>query len=272
MIDFNKAKKMTTIKKIKLYTTTGLTALAFTLMLNISWKADEIKKENLKLEPNKIEATTTKNAFAPLFNQINKIYDDAELKSTNLDYRVFEKALIGYYNLKSDLNPEKAIITIIDFAKASTKKRLWIIDLKNNKLLLQTYVAHGKESGENLAKHFSNVAESHQSSLGFYITNETYFGNHGISLRLDGFDMGINDQARNRDIVMHGAEYVSEDFITQTGRLGRSFGCPAVPVQLTNNIIELVKNKTCLFINGSKNDYQSRFLNSETAFKNFQSI
>lgn len=261
-----------TKRKIKIYTTTSLAAFAFILMLNIGWKADETKKENLNSEEKEMNKASKKDASTPLINQINKIYEVAELKDADLDYQVFEKALTGYYNLKNNLNPEKAILTVIDFAKASTQKRLWIIDLKNSKLLLQTYVAHGKESGKNLAKHFSNVAESHQSSLGFYITNETYFGNHGLSLRLDGFDIGINDQARNRDIVMHGAAYVSEDFINQNGRLGRSFGCPAIPIQLTNNIIELVKNKTCLFINGAKNDYQSKFLNSETAFQNFQTI
>ena len=260
------------ISKFKLSAVISLMGLAIPLMLNTSWKADKIKNEDLILRPKTSKDEPLKNPYAPLYNQIDKIYDVAELKNSKLNKQVFEKALIGYYNLKNELNSEKSIITIIDFSKASTIKRLWIIDLKNNKLLLNTYVAHGKESGEDLAKKFSNEAESHQSSLGFYVTNETYVGNHGLSLKLDGFDIGFNDQARNRDIVMHGASYVSEDFIQQTGRLGRSFGCPAIPIDLRDQIIELVKNKTCLFINGSKNDYQSKFLNSETAFKNFQTI
>jgi hypothetical protein len=114
-----------------------------------------------------------------------------------------------------------------------------------------------------MADQFSNTEESHQSSLGFYITNETYFGKHGLSLKLDGQDSGINDRARNRAIVVHGANYIGEQFIKQTGRLGRSYGCPAVPEELNNTIIELIKDKTCLFINGKSETYQSVFFNEE---------
>jgi hypothetical protein len=260
------------VLKFKLYVAISLLGLAITLLLNISWKAEKIRNEELIHQPKTLKNLPLKNPYSLLFKEINNIYEVAELKNAELDYLVFEKALIGYYNLKNNLNTEKEILTVIDFSKVSTQKRLWIIDLKNNKLLLNSYVAHGKASGENLAKKFSNEAESHQSSLGFYVTNETYIGSHGLSLRLDGLDVGVNDQARNRAIVMHGATYVSEDFIQQTGRLGRSFGCPAIPIALSEKMIELLKNKTCLFIYGAKNDYQSKFLNTESAFKSLHTI
>ncbi|MDA9555189.1 murein L,D-transpeptidase catalytic domain family protein [Pelobium sp.] len=262
-------------RKLKNYSILGFgLIIAAITFINISWKTDENNyptkhKSILKEDETGINK---KNPKAILFiNYINKVYQDALLKEANLALPVFEKALIGFYNLKNNnqLNEDKQIITVIDFSKPSTEKRMWIIDLKNNKLLLNTYVAHGQGSGENMAQFFSNTEESHKSSLGFYVTNETYLGKHGLSLRLDGFDKGINDKARDRDIVIHGAEYVSENFIKSTGRLGRSFGCPAVPVELTNTIIDLIKNKTCLFINGNNEDYQSQLLNEEMAFNNF---
>jgi len=142
---------------------------------------------------------------------------------------------------------------------------MWIIDVQNKKLLLNTWVAHGQGSGDNIANAFSNKAESHQSSLGFYVTNEVYFGKHGRSLRLDGMDEGFNDRARSRDIVLHGAEYVNQNTINQLGRLGRSFGCPAVSVDVVDDIINTVKNKNLLFINGNDNSYTSKYLNEEIA-------
>ncbi len=263
-------------KRIKVYSVfTVMTFIIAVTLINISWKTDkpiENKTQdstNLTEESNEVLETNPK---AILFiNHLNKVYEDALLQEANLALPVFEKAVIGFYNLKNNhnLNDEKDIITVIDFTRPSSEKRMWIIDLKNNKLLLNTYVAHGQGSGENLANLFSNIDESHQSSLGFYVTNETYIGKHGLSLRLDGFDKGLNDRARVRDIVIHGAAYVSESFIKQTGRLGRSFGCPAIPLELNDAIITLIKDKTCLFINGNNNQYHSLFLNQEMAFNNY---
>ena len=198
---------------------------------------------------------------------ISDVYQTIGLHQAGLAFPVFEKAITGFINLKKDnkLNEEKEILTVIDFSKSSTEKRMWIIDLKNKSVLLNTYVAHGRGSGDDMANSFSNMAESHQSSLGFYVTNETYFGKHGLSLKLDGLDKGINNQARNRAIVVHGASYVSESFINSHGRLGRSHGCPAVPEELNKTIIELIKNKTCMFINGSNPNYQSVFLDKQKA-------
>ncbi|WP_353139372.1 murein L,D-transpeptidase catalytic domain family protein [Pseudopedobacter sp.] len=220
---------------------------------------------------NKTNSTDTLNlqiTEKPNFSSyISNVYQTIGLHQTGLAFPVFEKAITGFINLKRDhqLNKDKEILTVIDFSKSSTEKRMWIIDLKNKSVLLNTYVAHGRGSGDDMANKFSNVAESHQSSLGFYVTNETYFGKHGLSLKLDGLDRGINNLARSRAIVVHGASYVSESFINNHGRLGRSHGCPAVPEELNKTIIELIKDKTCMFINGSNPNYRSVFLDKQKA-------
>src|SRR5690606_14194900 len=167
------------------------------------------------------------------------IYEQAGLLTSGLDKGVFRKAITGYFNLKNArmISEKNAVLTIVDFSKKSTQKRLWIIDLTKNKLPYHTLVANGMGSGGNQAMKFSEIHNSHQSSLGFYIANETYFGKHGLSLRLDGLDKGFNQNARKRAVVIHGADYVSESFIQKTGRLGRSFGCPALPQELTRPII-----------------------------------
>ena len=127
-------------------------------------------------------------------------------------------------------------------------KRLWVIDLEKNIVLFQTLVAHGRNTGEEFAKEFSNQSESFKSSIGFYATGEIYDGKHGKSLKLDGLEKGLNDKARERAVVIHGADYVSESFIKSNGRLGRSQGCPAVPNEISAQLIELIKDKSCLFI------------------------
>ncbi len=199
---------------------------------------------------------------------ISNIYTESGLDVSGLDRNVFRKAITGYFNFKGSglVSSGKQIISIVDFNKPSTQKRLWIVDLTDKKLLFNTLVAHGQGSGDNLATSFSNTAESHQSSLGFYITSDTYTGKHGLSLRLNGMDQGYNTNALNRAVVVHGAEYVSQDFINQHGRLGRSYGCPAVPVELTPAIIEAIRGKTTFFINGPANtNYASNYLNETSA-------
>lgn len=160
----------------------------------------------------------------------------------------FTKALQGFYTLKAEGKVTKDILTLVDFSLSSNQKRLWVIDLTTNTILFHSLVAHGKNTGEEFASKFSNVGESFKSSLGFYITGEIYNGKHGKSLKLDGQEKGVNDNARNRAVVMHGADYVSEDFIRNHHRLGRSQGCPAIPVELTDDIIDAIKDKSCLFI------------------------
>ncbi|MCK5029512.1 MAG: murein L,D-transpeptidase catalytic domain family protein [Bacteroidales bacterium] len=158
-------------------------------------------------------------------------------------------ALNGYFALKSKkLLQNDSLLTIIDFSSPSTERRLFVLDLKNQKIVKNTLVAHGKNSGVNIAESFSNKRHSRKSSLGLYLTNETYFGKHGYSLRLDGMSNGLNDQARKRAIVIHGANYVSDSFIENNGRIGRSFGCPALPNNEAEEIINLIKDGSCLFI------------------------
>ncbi|RYY53665.1 MAG: murein L,D-transpeptidase catalytic domain family protein [Chitinophagaceae bacterium] len=137
-------------------------------------------------------------------------------------------------------------ITICDFSQSSNSKRLYLLDLNTGELLMQTYVAHGKNSGAEYANRFSNRAESRQSSLGFYTTLQTYYGGHGLSLRLQGMEKGINDKALGRNIVVHGAEYIGDG--RDGNYMGRSYGCPAIPDEECGKLIEVIKNGTCLFI------------------------
>lgn len=181
--------------------------------------------------------------------KIENIYNTLNTNSFVLpELKTFTEALKGFYFLKEKGIIQKDILTLIDFSLSSNLKRLWVIDLSSNTILFQSLVAHGKNTGEEFASAFSNVNSSFKSSLGFYATGEIYQGKHGASLRLDGLERGINDQARKRGVVMHGADYVSESFIRAHKRLGRSQGCPAVPVELTDDIIQTIKGKSCLYI------------------------
>ncbi|MCY7293151.1 MAG: murein L,D-transpeptidase catalytic domain family protein [Ferruginibacter sp.] len=195
----------------------------------------------------------------------SKIYDSLKLNICGLSEQAFGYAFKGYeyLKLKGKLGNEN-ILSIVDFSRPSSQKRLFVIDIKNFKILFNTYVAHGQGSGAAMATSFSNIPESYQSSLGFYTTSGTYIGKNGFSMHLEGMERGINDKANERAIVMHGAPYVSENFIHNQGFLGRSWGCPAVPEKLNKPIIEKIKNGTCLFI-FSKNEkylHNSIVLNS----------
>lgn len=171
-------------------------------------------------------------------------------------YPALEIALKGYRKLEKEL--KKPVLSVIDFSLPSTEKRLWIIDVAEQEILLHTVVSHGKNSGMLMAETFSNKPESNQSSLGFYKTAETYQGKHGYSLRLDGLEKGINDQARNRAIVIHGADYAREEVAKMAGRLGRSLGCPAVPTELSDDVIDLIKDGSLLFIYAQDQTYLSQ--------------
>jgi hypothetical protein len=160
----------------------------------------------------------------------------------------FRKAMIGYYEMKKKGIFKKDILTLIDFSLSSNEKRLWVIDLSNNTILFNSLVAHGRNTGDEFAKYFSNSEASFKSSLGFYSTGEIYIGKHGKSLKLDGLEKGINNNARNRGIVIHAADYVSDFFIKAHNRLGRSQGCPALPSEFSEKIINIIKGKSCLYI------------------------
>ncbi len=173
------------------------------------------------------------------------------LKSNNFalpSMTSFIQALEGFERLKEKGLVKKDILTLVDFSLSSNTKRLWVIDMASNTVLLHSLVAHGRNTGNEYATKFSNRPESNQSSLGFYATGEVYTGKHGLSLRLDGLEKGVNDNARNRAVVIHGADYVSEQFIRNHTRLGRSQGCPALPVELTSRVINIIKDKSCLYI------------------------
>ena len=186
-----------------------------------------------------------------LQDKIGDVYRKAELKGV-IDFDVFKMAITGYYQLNQR---KKNIITIIDYSKPSTKERFFVIDIDNKKLLYNCLTAHGKNSGNNYATEFSDKPGSKMSSIGFFITAETYTGKHGYSLKLDGLEKNINDNARKRAIVIHAANYVSKSFIKKYGRLGRSWGCPALPPKLSKNIINTIKNGSVLFIYGNDKNY-----------------
>ena len=193
-----------------------------------------------------------------------RYYDALDLASFGLSKPVFDAALKGFNKLmaKGVLNKD-SILTIADFSKSSREKRLYVLDLKNMKVLFNTFVAHGKGSGMDYARNFSNKPRSNKSSLGFYITEDTYFGSNGYSLRLSGVERGYNDKAESRAIVMHGADYVSERFASSTGHLGRSFGCPAIPMGEHKDIIDSVKNGSLIFLyfNDKRYLHSSKLLN-----------
>ena len=198
---------------------------------------------------------------------LDDLYLAANLRASGLSQLVFDKAVTGFYNLKNagKLSASKSIISIADMSQTSSTKRLWVIDLEKKQLLLNTWVAHGKNTGDDKATRFSNVNSSNQSSLGFYITGEVYYGKHGRSLRLDGMDNGYNDNARSRAIVVHGADYVGQGTIKALGRLGRSLGCPAVAPELSDKLINTIEGKTVLFINGADQHYTSKYLDNHLA-------
>jgi hypothetical protein len=182
-----------------------------------------------------------------------QLWIDCKLEHV-LSFEVFNRAVLGYHHI--DNLKKKNIISIIDFTKPSTEKRFFVIDLENKQLLYECLVSHGKNSGDNYAKSFSDEPGSLKSSLGFFLTAETFSGDHGYSLKLDGLERNINGNARSRAIVIHGAEYVSEEFIKKYERLGRSWGCPALPVKISKEIIDKISGGSCLFIYADDNYYK----------------
>ncbi len=199
---------------------------------------------------------------APVINDISAKadleYEQLDLDQKGLSKQAFEYAYKGYaYLLEKELISKPDYLTICDFSQSSKQKRLYIIDLARDTVLLNTYVAHGHNSGGEFATRFSNRPASRQSSLGFYITKDTYSGEHGLSLRVDGLEAGFNDRAYRRAIVIHGADYIGD------GSIGRSYGCPAVPLKESKMIINTIKNGTCLFIYHPQKKYlqNSKILN-----------
>ncbi|SEM04876.1 murein L,D-transpeptidase catalytic domain family protein [Halomonas daqiaonensis] len=175
-------------------------------------------------------------SLRPLDQTLTRLAPDADPRVLRLAARALSCA-----------DPDAERLAVIDFSLPSTEPRLWVFDLQNRQLLFEELVSHGQGSGNAMAETFSNTPESHQSSLGLFRTMNSYYGRNGYSLRLEGLEEGVNDLAYQRAIVMHGADYVSEDFIEQTGRLGRSHGCPAVRKEVTYPLIDSLKEDQYLF-------------------------
>ena len=193
--------------------------------------------------------TTATSTITTKVSAAMEIYNHLDANSFAMpSFESFSKAIKGFEALKAQGKISKNLLTLIDFSKSANTKRLWIIDMSTKTILYNTLVAHGRNSGDEFATQFSNSNSSNQSSLGFYATGELYNGKHGESLRLDGLEPGINNNARSRAVVMHAADYVSNTFIKQHRRLGRSLGCPALPNELNKEIINLIEGKSCLFI------------------------
>jgi len=164
-----------------------------------------------------------------------------------ISQRTLDWALRAYARARERGDVERPLVSIIDYALPSTEKRLWVLDLEHGQVLFHELVAHGRQSGDNEARAFSNIVGSHQSSLGVFRTGGDYWGEHGISLRLEGLEPGWNDRAMDRAIVLHGAPYVSEQFAERWGRIGRSFGCPAVRPAIADSLIRTIRQGTLLF-------------------------
>jgi hypothetical protein len=196
---------------------------------------------------------------------VDLVYSTVNLAESGLAKEVFELALRGMQKLEATgklTNP--GILTIADYSQSSNNKRLYVIDLLNMKLLFNTYVAHGRNTGDEYARSFSNTEGSMKSSLGFYITEKPIIGSHtGYALIIKGIEKGFNDNALRREIIIHAADYATENFIRKNGRLGRSYGCPALPPDVNKPIIETIKGGTCLFIYNPDKQYlvQSTLLN-----------
>jgi len=192
-------------------------------------------------------------------NQSSNLYSNLNLAALGLSKEAFDYAVEGYNYLLSQgkLNNDH-ILSVVDFSLPSSKKRLFVIDMANMKLLYNTYVAHGRNSGREFANEFSNAPESYKSSLGFYITKGTYNGKHGYSLQLEGEEKGINDNALSRAIVIHSAAYVGEKVVKSQGYAGRSLGCPALPEKFAKPIIQTIKDGSCFFMYSPKSNYVSK--------------
>ncbi len=182
------------------------------------------------------------------FENKEALFNELNLADAGLSKAAFQLAMKGWQKLKAKGELTKDIITICDFSQSGNNKRLYVIDMACGSLLFNTLVAHGKNTGAEFAHNFSNEPASNKSSLGFYVTKEAYTGEHGLALRLSGKETGFNDKAEERAIVMHGAAYADEDFVHRWGTLGRSWGCPAVSPKYSEQIINAIKDGSCLFI------------------------
>mgnify|MGYP003542756884 FL=1 len=234
-----------------------LIMILFVLFVNgcVESKKENIVRKNIKRNSSEVKKiiNTTKEE-----SDVKELYKKLELNG-KLEYRIFQMAMKGFEIISPK---QKKYIAIVDFTQNSTKKRFFLIDIFNKSIVYNDLVAHGMNTGEKEAEVFSNEEDSHMSSLGFYVTGEAYYGSNGYSLRLDGLDKGLNDNARKRDIVIHGAPYVSESSIAEMNRIGRSWGCPALSPTISKDVIEKLKDGNLLFVYANNYEKDSTVLRS----------
>ena len=216
------------------------------------------------------EAGSKKLTRSNFEDSLQSLFYSIGLDKSGMNYEVFRYGMIGYYSLKQQGElSDRNIVSFIDFSKPGTEKRFYTVDLAKKSLKFHSLVSHGRNTGQNTATSFSNIPHSNQSSLGFYLTGETYVGSKGYSMRLDGLDGIYNDKMRQRAIVMHEAAYVSENWIRKYGRLGRSQGCPALPREISRTVIDTIKDKTLIFAYFNDKEYlaSSSHLDIDQLFK-----
>jgi hypothetical protein len=239
---------------------TWIVFISFIILIQLSFVASKKSFGSRKISSYDSSAPVIDNASittgSSFLMKSLAVYDSLQLDEQGLSKDVFEMALKGMEKLlQAGITRKDNIIAIADFNQPSTNKRLYIIDLDNYELKFRTWVAHGKRSGKEMAEQFSNKISSNQSSPGFYVTGSTYQGKHGYSLRLEGVEQGINDNAGRRAIVIHGADYVNPNMIPKLGYIGRSQGCPAIPMNLHRPVIDQLKDGACLFIFSPSDSY-----------------
>jgi|KBSMisStandDraft_5_1062788.scaffolds.fasta_scaffold03310_3 hypothetical protein len=253
-------------KKIEVSTSTAVVAATYHIpvLTNSSFKNFKYTSPELKVaaaeklvavekvpEINTTVSAAAKKAFEVkmVIQQALTLYDSMKLDQSGLNQKAFEYAWRGYHNLlKNGMLKKTDVLTVCDFTQSSSNKRLYVIDVAHKKLLYNTYVSHGMNSGVEYATSFSNRANSFKSSLGFFVTSKTYFGRNGLSLKVKGLEKGYNDLASKRHIVLHGSDYITPQYLKDNGEMGRSLGCAAMPNVLTPKIIKSIKNGSCLFI------------------------
>ena len=241
-------------RPLKSVSAAGLLCLLLISPVLISGTGDPYAKNTL------LHSTISlKSATELVREEAGILYDSMKLKRFGLTKKAFVFAYQGYKHLRERGQLEnKDVISICDFSQSSRRKRLYIIDIEEGKVLVNTYVAHGRKSGGEYARAFSNNPESHKSSLGFYITRKPYYGGHGLALNIEGLERGINDLADERNIVIHGSQYVGANYLRYNQTIGRSYGCPAVPEKDTEKVINTIKGGSCLFIYHPTKNYISK--------------
>jgi len=251
-------------KKIEVSTSTAVVAASYHIpvLTHTSYKSIKYSSPEMsaKVTDNVTGTTKTtefkvsaaaKKAFEVkmVIQQAISLYDSMQLDKSGLDQKDFEYAWRGYHNLVKECKVKKtSVLSICDFTQSSSSKRLYVIDVAHKKLLYNTYVSHGMNSGVEYATSFSNRPDSYKSSLGFFLTSKTYVGKNGLSLKVQGLEKGFNDLASKRHIVLHGSDYITPEYMKDNGEMGRSLGCAAMPNVISPKIIKTIKNGSCLFI------------------------